>query len=81
VQVGGDGKGGMVEVIGLLLGLLRALDQAARSAPTAKGGLGGLLKLLRDPQVQQGMEVIARLPVALKRDTRADAAPASAPKR
>lgn len=81
VQVGGDGKGGMVEVVVLLLGLLRALDQAARSAPMAKGGLGGLLKLLRDPQVQQGMEVIARLPVALKRDTRADAAPASAPKR
>ena len=66
VQVGGDGKGGMVEVVALLLNLLRALDQAARSAPTAKGGLGGLLKLLRDPEVQQGMEVIARLPAALQ---------------
>ena len=66
VQVGSDGKGGMVEVVALLLNLLRALDQAARSAPTAKGGLGGLLKLLRDPEVQQGMEVIARLPAALQ---------------
>lgn len=62
VKVDAGGKGGLAQVVGLL----RALDQVVQQAPSARGGLGGLVKLLRDPEVQQGMEVIARLPAALK---------------
>ncbi len=48
--------------------LFRALEEAMESAESAPaGGIGGLYQLLKDPEVQRGLRLLALLPGCLKK--------------
>jgi len=68
---GQDAQGGLTDLLRLGAALLRALDQAIHAGDDKArlGGFSGLLKMIRDPAFQQGMQVFARIPQEIKRQT------------
>lgn len=64
-DIAGDGVDQLRDGIGRIL---RAIDQADHVADTAdEGGIAGLIRMLRDPDVQHGLRLLALLPGQLRR--------------
>lgn len=66
-----DEDGSFTDLLRFGVALLRALNQAvhAEDDKVRLGGFSGLLRMLRDPEVQQGMKVFARIPQKIKQQS------------
>ncbi len=66
-----DGEDSFIDLLRFGVVLLRSLDQVvhAESDKARRGGFSGLLRMIRDPEVQQGMKVLAKIPQEIKRQT------------